>query len=149
MFHRSSKLLQSVCRPFSRQIRCKSSTGVTEVTESTSNDDKNSANGTINRNDNEDTVQVERYDSLTIIGLNRIQKRNAINQEMALKICEAITNFENDDTSPVGIIHGVGGSFCSGYDISELESETLKLENLLSSQGTVVSHDATLCNWNC
>ncbi|XP_037046008.1 probable enoyl-CoA hydratase [Bradysia coprophila] len=135
MFQRSSKVLHSICRgrPILKQIRCKSST----ENEPNSTGDKTIPNGTNSSNDKEDSVLVERYGSLTIIGLNRTQKRNAINQEMAFKICEAITNFENDDTSPVGIIHGVGGSFSSGYDIGDLQSETIKLENLMSSEGSV------------
>lgn len=56
-----------------------------------------------------------------------------------MKICEAITNFENDETSPVGVLHGVGGSFSSGFDIDELQSETMKLEHFMNSEGVVVS----------
>lgn len=132
MLRYSSKLLQSIWRrgTIPRLARCYSSTEInaTEVI------------GANNVNDNdEDTIQIERHGPITIIELNRTQKRNAINQQMAVKICEAITNFENDDSSTVGVIHGVGGSFSAGYDIDDLQSETLKLENLMNSEGTVVS----------
>lgn len=93
----------------------------TEVVKQNLKDDETTANSV---NDNEELVQVERYGDLTIIGLNRTQKRNAINQPMSLKICEAITNFENDDTSTVGVLHGLGGSFSSGYDIGWSEFKT-------------------------
>lgn len=78
MFHNSSKLLHNVFRhrSFSKQIRCKSST----ESEPNSKVDKQPTNGKADSTNSEDTVQVERYDSLTIIGLNRTQKRNAINQ---------------------------------------------------------------------
>lgn len=135
MIQHSSKLLQSICRriAFPKQVRCYSLTekDTTAVNEPTGEE--------ISVNNNEDMIITERYGPVTIIQLNRTHKRNAINQEMAFKVCEAITKFENDDTSPVGVIHGLGGSFCAGYDIDELQSETLKLENLMNSEGSVVS----------
>lgn len=138
MFQRSSKLVRCMCRSktFSRIVQCNSSTKITTTDEPNLKDQESLPNSV---NDNEDFVQVERYGPVTIIGLNRTQKRNAINQQMAFKICEAITNFENDKSSTVGVIHGVGGSFCSGYDIDDLQSETLKVENLMNSEGSVVS----------
>lgn len=33
--------------------------------------------------------------------------------------CLAINDFEVDETSTIGILYGVGGSFCAGYDLSE------------------------------
>lgn len=139
MFQRSSKLLH-ICRSkvFPRPVRCNSSTEINSTDTAESNS-KNQETRTNSENGNEDLVQVERYGPVTIIALNRTQKRNAINQKMAFKICEAITNFENDESSTVGVIHGVGGSFCSGYDIDDLQSETLKLENLMNAEGSVVS----------
>lgn len=134
-----TKLLQCICRnkTFPRLLRSMSSTetNTTEAVNPNLIDQETLANSVT---DNEDLVQVERYGDLTIIGLNRTQKRNAINQQMSLKICEAITNFENDSSSTVGVIHGVG-SFSSGYDIDDLQSDTLKLENLMNSEGSVVS----------
>lgn len=88
----------------------------------------------------DDYVKTEKHGAITIISLNRPAKRNAINNEMALKICDAITSFENDDTSSVGVLYGVGGSFSSGYDLNELGTENLRPEEvLLHSEGSVVS----------
>ncbi len=140
MFQRSSKLLQCICRSRlqPKLIRCNSSaeSGGGIVPNSKPSDD---VANEVTSTDNDDLVQVERYGPLTIIALNRTEKRNAINQQMAFKICEAITNFENDESSTVGVIHGVGGSFSSGYDIDDLQSETLKLENMMNAEGSVVS----------
>lgn len=145
MFQRSLQLLRYISKNEIVPVRCINSTQIVNSVnksnlEHQSNDEQS---GVVKEtdlvNDTEDLIQVERYDSITIIGLNRRQKRNAINQPMALKICEAITNFENDDSSPVGVLHGVGGTFSAGYDIDDLQSETLKLEHLVNSEGTVVS----------
>lgn len=141
MFQRSPNLLkQCVCkRTFPNFVRAQSSTNnETYDPKVKSNESVNIAEANNARN-TDDVVEVERMGPLTIIGLNRTHKRNAINQQMAFKICEAITNFENDDTSTVGVIHGIGGSFSSGYDIDELQNETLKVEHFINSEGAVVS----------
>lgn len=170
MLQRSSNFLRFISR---RSARCISSSNARFIssTETNTTDNVEPSNKSHSKDqessikdndaikDNEDSVQYERYGPITIIGLNKTHKRNAINQQMASKISEAIANFENDDSSPVGkyltplsfcsfcsygplnigVIHGVGGSFCSGYDIDDLQSDTLKLENMVNHEGSVVS----------
>jgi enoyl-CoA hydratase/carnithine racemase len=58
-------------------------------------------------------------DNVLIIGLNRIEKRNAINDELILgieKIFDSITN----ETKCI-IIQGLGEHFSAGLDLSELQ----------------------------
>lgn len=31
----------------------------------------------------------------------------------------AINGFESDETSQIGILYGIGGTFCAGYDLAE------------------------------
>ena len=69
-----------------------------------------------------DEVVVEKLGAITTIGLNRPEKRNCVNSTTARKLSEAISNFENDDAALVGVLHGIGGNFCSGYDLSELSA---------------------------
>lgn len=58
---------------------------------------------------------------------------------MASKLCDAITAFENDETSTVGVLHGIGGSFSSGYDLNELGADNLRPEEVLfHTEGSVV-----------
>lgn len=55
---------------------------------------------------------------------------------------DAIENFEKDETSCVGVLYGVGGNFCAGYDLSELagaEDVVKNVDNLFSDTGTMVS----------
>ena len=54
------------------------------------------------------------------IGINRPQKRNCVNQETAEKLVEAFSDFEMDDNINCAILHGIGGNFSAGYDLSEL-----------------------------
>ncbi|KAH8291882.1 hypothetical protein KR054_001942 [Drosophila jambulina] len=69
------------------------------------------------------TVLVEKDSHITLIGLNREQQRNSIDANTAAQLTEAISQFEADDSSPVGVLYGIGGSFSAGYDLAELEAE--------------------------
>ncbi|KAH8359942.1 hypothetical protein KR093_009694 [Drosophila rubida] len=85
------------------------------------------------------TILVEKDANITLIGINREQQRNSIDGATAEKLSEAITQFEADDTSPVGVLYGIGGSFCAGYDVKELETEAQRgsLNFLLRHEGSV------------
>lgn len=85
------------------------------------------------------TVLVEKDSHITLIGLNREQKRNSIDAQTAEQLTEAIIQFEADDTSPVGVLYGIGGSFCAGYDLEELEAEAQRgsLNFLLRHEGSI------------
>lgn len=85
------------------------------------------------------TVLVEKDANITLIGINRPNQRNAINAATAAKLCEAFTEFENDDESPVAVLYGIGGSFCSGYDILELgaDGKNISTDILMSAEGSV------------
>ncbi|XP_036323314.1 probable enoyl-CoA hydratase [Rhagoletis pomonella] len=66
-------------------------------------------------------VLIDKDDRITLIGLNRSRNRNSIDEETAGCLSGAIATFENDKTSPVAVIYGIGGSFCAGQDLTELE----------------------------
>ncbi|XP_039490831.1 probable enoyl-CoA hydratase isoform X1 [Drosophila santomea] len=84
-------------------------------------------------------VLVEKDSHITLIGLNREQQRNSIDANTAEQLTEAISQFEADDSSPVGVLYGIGGSFCAGYDLEELEAEAQRgsLNFLLRHEGSV------------
>ncbi|EDV94521.1 GH21648 [Drosophila grimshawi] len=87
----------------------------------------------------EPTILVEKDANVTLIGINREQQRNSIDAATAEKLGEAINQFESDDSSPVGVLYGVGGSFSAGYDLKELEAEAQQgsLNFLLRHEGSV------------
>ncbi|XP_073820412.1 probable enoyl-CoA hydratase [Musca autumnalis] len=88
---------------------------------------------------NENTIIVDKDESITLIGINRPKQRNAINAETAESLSNAVAAFEADDTSPIAVLYGVGGTFCAGYDIQELETQCEKgsLDFLLRHEGSV------------
>ncbi|PNF37701.1 hypothetical protein B7P43_G11463 [Cryptotermes secundus] len=78
-----------------------------------------------------DEILVEKLGSITTIGINQPHKRNCINQATAAKLSQAILEFEEDDSAVVGVLHGIGGNFCAGYDLEELSGfgTDMKLDN--------------------
>lgn len=62
-----------------------------------------------------------------------------MNFATAEQLSLAIQQFENDPDSPVGILYGVGGNFCSGYDLKELVANKEQAQTmLLRSEGAMV-----------
>lgn len=72
---------------------------------------------------NYSAVTVEKDNNITLIGINREASRNSIDSETSKKLTEAFQLFEEDKSSPVGVLYGVGGSLSAGYDLLELEKQ--------------------------
>lgn len=58
-----------------------------------------------------------------MIGINRIETRNSISKSVTEELNSRIKAFEDDPEVDVGVLYGVGGSFCSGYDLSEIQRD--------------------------
>ena len=86
-------------------------------------------------------VLVEKLKGITTIGINRPEKRNCINSETAEQLTKAIEDFENDPESTVGVLYGVGGTFCAGFDLSQLAGSTgeYDISQLKPGSGFLVS----------
>jgi enoyl-CoA hydratase/carnithine racemase len=66
-----------------------------------------------------ETIHYEKKNRIATIILNRPDVRNAINQEMAAELINALHDFKNDKETKVGILTGSGEkTFCAGGDIS-------------------------------
>ncbi len=52
--------------------------------------------------------------------LNRPQKRNALNSDLARAIIEGMTRLDGDPSVVVIVIEGTDGSFCAGADMTEM-----------------------------
>lgn len=67
-----------------------------------------------------DKVLVRRDGAVTIITINRPERRNAVDNETASLLTEAFRAFEQDDEAHVGILTGTGEHFCAGADLKAL-----------------------------
>jgi methylglutaconyl-CoA hydratase len=57
--------------------------------------------------------------NITLLTLNRPEKRNALSMALMKELCETIKRIEKDSTQRVLIIRGAGGTFCAGLDLQE------------------------------
>lgn len=88
---------------------------------------KNLKTMSLNSQSNE-TVLREKHNNIMMIGINRPEKKNAVNLATALKLKEAFEEFEKDSEASVAVLHGIGGSFCSGFDLSEVATTDVEID---------------------
>ncbi len=69
-------------------------------------------------------ILVERDGPVTTLIINRPQARNALDNEAARGLAEALHAFEADPPACVAVLMGAGGAFCAGADLKELGSGT-------------------------
>jgi 2-(1,2-epoxy-1,2-dihydrophenyl)acetyl-CoA isomerase len=72
-------------------------------------------------NMNSISYQVE--DAVAIITLNRPDKFNAFNREMALSMQQSLDDAEKDENVRAVLITGSGKAFCAGQDLGEVTGE--------------------------
>lgn len=65
-------------------------------------------------------VHVERLGPITIVTIDRPQRRNAVDGVTAHSLLGAFEAFEEDADAAVGILTGAGGNFCAGADLKAL-----------------------------
>jgi len=69
-------------------------------------------------------ILVEAQGPVTTITINRPQARNALDNEAARGLADALRAFEADGEARVAVLTGAGGAFCAGADLKELGSGT-------------------------
>ena len=71
-------------------------------------------------------ILLEKEDGLRIITLNRPDRLNAINFDLASELEQVTAEFEEDGEVRVVIVTGAGRGFCAGADIKELADPNAK-----------------------
>jgi enoyl-CoA hydratase len=66
------------------------------------------------------TVQVDQDGPVTVITLDRPERRNAVDPATATALLEAFTSFDADGDACVAVLTGAGGTFCAGADLQAL-----------------------------
>ena len=59
--------------------------------------------------------------TVSLITLNRPEKRNALNDELVSNLKESLRKADSDDSVRVVVITGAGADFCSGADLAALQ----------------------------
>jgi enoyl-CoA hydratase len=68
------------------------------------------------------TVLVDRQGPVTIISINRPERRNAVDRATADALAAAFRAFDDDPTASVAVLHGEGGVFCAGADLQAISA---------------------------
>ena len=63
------------------------------------------------------TVIVEHDGPVTVVTIDRVDVRNAVDRPTADKLADAFRAFDQDDESAVAVLTGAGGYFCAGADL--------------------------------
>ncbi|MDP6549915.1 MAG: enoyl-CoA hydratase/isomerase family protein [Dehalococcoidia bacterium] len=75
-----------------------------------------------------ETIIYEKWGGLVDITLNRPDRLNAANLQLAREMTEAVGEIEADDEVRVMILHGAGRAFCAGADIKAMAEGELSGE---------------------
>ncbi len=81
-------------------------------------------------------VRYDVDDAVVTITLDRPEVRNAVDGPMAAELREAFLSFEADDTLAAAVLHGDGGTFCAGADLSAVDDPDRRHELDPSGGGT-------------
>jgi enoyl-CoA hydratase len=68
----------------------------------------------------EQAVRVERTGAVTTVILDRAARRNAVDGPTAAALAAAFRAFDADQDAAVAVLHGAGGVFCSGADLTAI-----------------------------
>lgn len=69
------------------------------------------------------SVRVERDGPVTTVHLHRPERRNAVDGPTAGALADAFRAFDADDSASVAVLHGEGGTFCAGADLTAVGTD--------------------------
>ncbi|NVN85622.1 MAG: crotonase/enoyl-CoA hydratase family protein [Rhodopseudomonas sp.] len=84
-----------------------------------------------------DTILVERDGPVTIVSINRPERRNAVDGLTARKLFDAFLAFDADDTASVAVFTGIGGHFCAGADLKAVAEGDLNKMREIGGHETI------------
>jgi len=69
-------------------------------------------------------LRVEDHGPVTVVTIDRPERRNAVDRPTADALLEAFEAFEADDGASVAVLTGAGGTFCAGADLQAIAGGT-------------------------
>lgn len=66
------------------------------------------------------SVRVSREGPVTVVTIDRPERRNAVDGPTAAALLAAFEEFDADETQRVAVLTGAGGTFCAGADLKAL-----------------------------
>jgi 2-(1,2-epoxy-1,2-dihydrophenyl)acetyl-CoA isomerase len=88
-------------------------------------------------------VQESKHDGIAVLTMNRPERMNALNADLANALNDALARVAEDDSVHVVVLTGAGRAFCAGGDLAVISKgrqsgETKELEPILRSGMQVV-----------
>jgi enoyl-CoA hydratase/carnithine racemase len=71
----------------------------------------------------EEDIQLERDGHVARVWINRPHKRNSVNVAILKRLDEIVAEVNNDPELRVLVLRGRGGTFCSGFDLDDLQAD--------------------------
>ncbi|MCP9628119.1 crotonase/enoyl-CoA hydratase family protein [Rhodopseudomonas palustris] len=84
-----------------------------------------------------DTVLINRDGPVTIVSINRPERRNAVDGATAKKLYDAFLAFDADETSSVAVLTGTGGTFCAGADLKAVAEGDAERRRDIAGHGSI------------
>lgn len=69
-----------------------------------------------------ETLRVDRHGPVTVVTIDRPERRNAVDRVTADALFEAFQAFDADGDASVAVLTGAGGNFCAGADLQAIAS---------------------------
>lgn len=70
------------------------------------------------------TIRYETSARITIITIDRPERRNAVDGPTAQALADAFRRFDADESADIAILTGAGGTFCAGADLKAIAGGT-------------------------
>ncbi len=88
-------------------------------------------------------VLIEKKDRITILTLNRPERRNALTIELMTELTDAVAAANADSTQRILILRGAGKAFCAGLDLNETTISERAHARPISSPKTLLALSQT------
>ncbi|NEW89250.1 enoyl-CoA hydratase, partial [Rhodopseudomonas sp. WA056] len=85
----------------------------------------------------QDTVRIERDGPVTIVTIDRPERRNAVDGATAKKLYDAFLAFDADETASVAVFTGAGGTFCAGADLKAVAAGDAEKKREIAGHNTL------------
>lgn len=83
------------------------------------------------------TVLIERDGPVTIVSINRPERKNAVDGATARLLFDAFLAFDGDAASSVAVFTGIGGAFCAGADLKAVAAGDREKKRELGGHATI------------
>jgi enoyl-CoA hydratase/carnithine racemase len=87
-------------------------------------------------------LTVEKYREITVVVLNRPEKRNALSAALRKEIADLLSFLDKEESTRVVVLTGAGSVFCAGFDLTEFDQAGDVIEHFQGDDNPVLFHES-------